>query len=37
MSGRASDRKKNFKKGIDSDDSRRKREETRIVVRKEKR
>jgi importin subunit alpha-1 len=31
------DRKKNFKKGIDSDDSRRKREETRIVVRKEKR
>ena len=37
MSGRASDRKKTFKKGIDSDDSRRKREETRIVVRKEKR
>ena len=37
MSGRGSDRKKNFKKGIDSDDSRRKREETRIVVRKEKR
>ena len=37
MSGRGSARKKNFKKGIDSDDSRRKREETRIVVRKEKR
>ena len=32
MSGRGSDRKKNFKKGVDTDESRRKREETRIVV-----
>eukprot|EP01047_Picozoa_sp_COSAG01_P010628 COSAG01_NODE_454_length_16827_cov_61.424199_3_plen_570_part_00 len=37
MSSRPHDRKKNFKKGIDADDSRRKREETRVVVRKEKR
>jgi importin subunit alpha-1 len=37
MSSRSGERKKNFKKGIDADDSRRKREETRIVVRKEKR
>ena len=37
MPSRQDDRKKNFKQGISADESRRKREETRVSVRKEKR